>query len=119
MPHLILECSENLAPVLREQKLLMRVHAAMQSSGLFVPEDIRSRAYVAQDFAIGTEATAGSFAHVVIYLMEGRATEQKRALAESVAEVLKAVLPNADFLSVDVRELDPAIYQKHKRHSNA
>lgn len=119
MPHLILEVSNNLAPLLQAENILARAHAAMQVSGLFVSDDIRSRAYVAQDYAVGNQGGVGSFAHALIYLMPGRDVAQKRALTQAVVEVLKAGFPDADFLSVDLRELEPEIYQKHKRNMKA
>ena len=112
MPHAVIECSENLAPMLRKEYICQKAFAAMDKSGLFVANDIKVRLHVASDSYVGTKGPEGSFIHTIIYLMEGRTVQQKQQLGASMCEHLKQIAPQIDSLTVDVRELNKDLYQK-------
>lgn len=111
MPHLILEYSANIAPALAAANVTAIGHAVMLESGLFTPKAVKSRSHIATDFCVG-EAGEGAFFHALVYLMEGRSLEQKQVLAKAMMQAFAPLVPDGASLTIDVRELDPAIYQK-------
>ena len=112
MPHLILEYSANLRDVYPTSRALASLHRSMVKSELFTVSDIKSRAYEASDFLMGEKDSTTSFAHVTVYLMEGRTLAQKVALSESLRDHLARHLPQADQISVDIRDMVKETYCK-------
>jgi 5-carboxymethyl-2-hydroxymuconate isomerase len=43
-------------------------------------------------------------------IMEGRTTEQKKALSENVARTLKELLPAVEIISMNIRDFEKATY---------
>lgn len=113
MPHAVLECSANLIAPLKEKKLCSKVHAAMDASGLFKPDEIKIRLHGAEAIHIGLNGEDGLFLHAFIYLLEGRTTEKKQMLSRTVLETLRELTPAGTYLSVDVRELVRDTYSKN------
>lgn len=112
MPHAVIECSENLAAMLRKADVCQKAFAVMDNSGLFQSNDIKVRLYVASDSYVGIKRHQGSFIHTIVYLMSGRTIQQKQELGASMCEHLKQIAQHVDSLTVDVRELNKDIYQK-------
>lgn len=112
MPHAIIECSENLSPILISNAVVEKAHAVMLKSGLFQPHAIKTRLHTAPHYVVGNKAGEGAFCHVLIYLMEGRSTEQKQALSEAMFNMLDAYIPAGASVTIDVRELDASMYRK-------
>lgn len=112
MPHLILEYSRNIAPALQAADATAVGHKIMLESGLFTPSAVKTRSHVAADHAVGERGGDGAFFHALVYLLEGRSTEQKQSLAVSLLQAFTALVPAGASLTVDVRELDKTVYQK-------
>lgn len=112
MPHLILEYSANIAPNIAQADLLTHAHGAMLASGVFNAPDVKSRAYAAQDFRVGTQGTDASFIHARIYLLEGRTAEQKTTVVEAIFAALQTHAPYASQVSVDIRDMGRDTYRK-------
>lgn len=112
MPHLILEYSANIESNIIQSKVINHLHSGMINSGLFNPNDVKSRSYATQNFAVGAKGIKGSFGHVSIYLLEGRTQEQKINLTKSIKDLLAKHLSGVDHLSVDIRDMARDTYQK-------
>jgi 5-carboxymethyl-2-hydroxymuconate isomerase len=112
MPHVVLEYSQNVEPLVESSRVLQALHAATQSSGLFDPNDVKTRAYPAEAFMVGEMGAQGSFAHAYIYLLEGRTAEQKIALAQRLKATLDAHLDAVNQRTVDIRDMGRATYCK-------
>lgn len=112
MPHVIFEYSDNLTTDVKSHQLLSKVHTTVIGSGLFNPADVKSRAYMADDYLVGEQGTQGSFAHVRVYILEGRTSEQKLSLSQPIFDLLRAALPKDTSVTVDIRDLDKASYKK-------
>jgi 5-carboxymethyl-2-hydroxymuconate isomerase len=113
MPHLTIEYSANLQQAVQAGDVLALAHDCMIQSGLFaVPADIKTRAYRAGLFLVGTDPAA-SFAHATVHLLAGRTVEQKQALTQALLAVLRAALPSANQLSVDIRDMERETYRKY------
>lgn len=113
MPHLVIECSDNLLPVLVEKEACRVMHGIMFASGLFAATgDIKVRLHGTPHVYIGDKGTAGRFIHGIIYLLEGRSLAQRAALTKAVADAFKKLVPDADSITLDARELTRDTYQK-------
>lgn len=113
MPHLIVEYSANITDNVKRTKLLNHAHNAMLDCGVFtVAADVKSRAYAADDFAVGEAGTAQSFIHARIYLLEGRTPEQKAAAVDAVFAALQTHGAYASQISVDIRDMGRDTYCK-------
>lgn len=112
MPHAILEYSANLKPEIKQTQLLLALHQIATSSGLFKPTDVKSRAYEADEFLVGEQGAEGRFAHLRVYMMQGRTPEQKRSLSEPLFDAMRNALPKGTSVTVDIRDLDKECYKK-------
>jgi len=112
MPHATIEYSANLSGHTHCATLVPTVHERMIASGLFNAADVKTRAYATQDFHVGEKGAAGSFIHVRIELMEGRTPQQRQALTTSIRDAVQALIPQADQLSVDIRDMGRETYRK-------
>lgn len=112
MPHVIIEYSENLSRDPNIGNLSRCVHYALNDSGLFALDDIKTRAYSVEDYLVGSVGDTGAFLHVMIYLLEGRSIQQRKALSESVCNAVSSLISSKAQVSVDVRELSKEIYSK-------
>lgn len=92
MPHLTLEYSSNLpAPPARD--LLASLNSALCASGEFAGPDIKSRAFLCDQFQIDEGGEPAAFAHMTLRLMPGRSVAQRQRLAQGLLQALAAVLP--------------------------
>jgi len=117
MPHAIIEYSANLAQAYDQAGGSRWVHHTLSETGVFAPENLKTRAYQVDDFQVGLEGKAGSFCHIAIYIMAGRTVEQKQQISKPMLAALQEALPEASQLSVDVRELEKDVYQKHMKQT--
>ena len=53
------------------------------------------------------------FIHVTLYILDGRSEQQKQKLAQAVLQQLKSLSLQSISLTVDVREMERAIYAKY------
>ena len=112
MPHVVIDYSENMASAVQEFKIPEILHEIMISCGLFSPEAIKTRAYAANHFFVGTKGQGGKFLHVSVAILLGRTTEQKQLLSHSLSDALTEKLPGIDSITVEIREMDRETYQK-------
>jgi 5-carboxymethyl-2-hydroxymuconate isomerase len=111
MPHLIIDCSESILSLANPNELLRSVYAAAESTGLFALSGVggikvRLRPYT---HFINVD-TQEHFVHVFANIMEGRTTEQKKALSEKVIRTLKELLPAVEIISINIRDFEKATY---------
>lgn len=109
MPHIIIEhtSSEQLTD---QAGLMQTVHTAAMASGLFDEKAIKIRVKAYDAALIG--GVAADFAHITIYLIEGRDTATKKQLTEVLHQALLKHFKNHDSISVDARDLTKAVYTK-------
>jgi len=109
MPHIIIEHTSS--EQLTDQAALMQtVHAAAMASGLFGEKAIKIRVKSYDAALIG--GVAADFAHITIYLIEGRDNATKKQLTEVLHQALLKHFKNYDSISVDARDLTKAVYTK-------
>jgi 5-carboxymethyl-2-hydroxymuconate isomerase len=115
MPHAIIEYSGNIEEDVLSVDLCDLVHGLLIECGLFNVDDIKTRSYVADDFMVGEKGQDGSFIHVTISLLEGRTSQQKKTLAQTILDSIAEAVEEADSISVDVREMAKEIYVKTRK----
>lgn len=122
MPHLTIEYSANLTESIPDT-LLADVNHMLAASRHFSEVDIKSRAYVATDFMIGTRTEQRAFIHAQLAIMQGRDTATQQAMSQTVLTGIQAALPAQmpyDLqITVNVVEMATATYAKTHRPANA
>ena len=110
MPHAIVEFSPLSEIGISEADLLDAVFDGMQASGLFGTEDIKVRSHPASMTRNGSDNF--SFIHIQLRIMPGRTVEQKADLSERVRANVCAMSGQARSTSVEVVDIDRAVYAK-------
>jgi 5-carboxymethyl-2-hydroxymuconate isomerase len=95
MPHLILECSKDLAAIVDRHDVLLGLHQMMADTGLFKLEDIKSRLVEHETFVVGDGQSNSVFAHLDIRILSGRTEDVKTHLSEAALKVLERHLAKA------------------------
>lgn len=113
MPHLVIEYSSGLGAALDPQGLMQALCDAVAGSGLAGRGDLKAR-MLAYDNILLSDGSQG-FIHLTLSLLAGRTPEQKEWLGMMCRDVLVAACPDADAISVDVRDMDPVAYKKRVR----
>lgn len=108
MPHFIIECSETILQQQAPGAIMQAIYDAAEASGLFAAGDIKVRLHPYHYFTLGPGKN--DFLHIFGYIIEGRSTEQKAALARTITERLDELLPDISFLSINISEFEQATY---------
>ena len=110
MPHLVLEHSADLG----DEAIRLTCEALFQTacnSPVFANiAAIKIRSIPCRNVHMGTKPQ--SFAHLTVWMLSGRDTEQKKTLANDLLNVMDQHLPNVGVLTVDPRDMDSLTYAK-------
>lgn len=117
MPHLVIEITENARLNCSPEELLDQANAVLFASGQFQEADIKARCITLDTFRQGTEPADRAFVHARLSILDGRDLETRRALGQSVCDLLaEAVRTGTDGprvqVSVEVVEMERATYAK-------
>lgn len=116
MPHVILEYSDNLTQFNPNQALLAINQALVESSDSIQEEAIKSRAYPATHYVMGTQPENRAFIHVSLYLLQGRDISTKQRISQNVIEILQNSLTEHPYLEVqltlNIMDMDTEVYAK-------
>uniref|UniRef100_A0A2A4Z2V1 5-carboxymethyl-2-hydroxymuconate isomerase n=1 Tax=OCS116 cluster bacterium TaxID=2030921 RepID=A0A2A4Z2V1_9PROT len=110
MPHCIIEYSKSLQKSVEPSAFIAVVHQAAIESGLFDPDDIRSRAIAFDDYQIRGDKQ--HFIHVTLRIMHGRNDSQKNQLSSTVMQALESLNLTSIILSVEICDIDKTTYAK-------
>ncbi|HEY1399047.1 5-carboxymethyl-2-hydroxymuconate Delta-isomerase [Roseateles sp.] len=115
MPHFILHHSANLVE-LDVSRCLTAVNAALAESGHFDEIDIKSRAFKADDFLVGVQASGRAFVAGTLSVLTGRSDETRREMGAIALKALASCIPASPELhiqvSVEVVEIQRETYAK-------
>jgi 5-carboxymethyl-2-hydroxymuconate isomerase len=115
MPHVVLEYTATL-PSSVVASALSKAHELVGATPTIDPAAVKSRAYPATFFHVGTEHGHASYMHLQVALLAGRETELLAALADRLHAMLQdvaGVLTNTHCaLTVEIREMNAATYRK-------
>jgi 5-carboxymethyl-2-hydroxymuconate isomerase len=118
MPHLIVECSENLAEAVSLDDLVRALHEAALATGVFPLAGIRTRVHVSRHYRIADGDPRHAFAHVEMRIARGRDLATRKRAAEQVFAALRDALAalyatTTLALSLELREIDPDTSLRH------
>lgn len=113
MPHFVIEYSEPLTPAPDLVRMMQALCDAASQTGVMQRADIKLRAMPYRTFQLNDGSE--SFVHLTISLLEGRTPEQKAGLAIACRAALVETCPQADAISVDIRDMNAHAYKKRVR----
>lgn len=105
MPHVILECSENIEAQLPVSTLLAEIHRVLEKQ---LPTDLstcKSRCVVHKSFYLGDGHQSNAFVHLTVKIMSGRTDEVQNILGNQLVTILKKYFedyPNKSHLQISV-----------------
>jgi 5-carboxymethyl-2-hydroxymuconate isomerase len=111
MPHIIMECSANLAKLADLDEILRQLHESALSTGVLPLGGLRTRLHLADRYRVADGNPANGFVHVEIAIGQGRDLPARRRAAETIfralCDALDARLPDHPLaLSLELRELE-------------
>jgi len=108
MPHFIIDCSEEVIKLKNPKNIIQKVFDTANSTGLFIPEEIKVRINPFQYYTTGN--TQDNFIHVFANIMQGRNSEQKANLSRQIVSELKIMFPKVPIISINIRDFEKATY---------
>ena len=112
MPHFVIHSNKKFIDQNDAESMLQCVFKVAKASGLFPNSTIKVR-IVPFDHSI-VDGEGQYLIHIVAWIMGGRTTEQKKTLADSIIQALKAMFPDLPTISIDVRDIDPNTYSNQE-----
>nr|WP_174505667.1 5-carboxymethyl-2-hydroxymuconate isomerase [Acinetobacter sp. Marseille-Q1620] len=88
MPQMIVEYSENIQNLDKQQLLSDLNHAVFDTGLIDHPKNIKSRVRIDRDFLIGFGEDDQAYIHVHLYVLTGRNATEKKLLIDKTAEAL-------------------------------
>lgn len=108
MPHFIVDCSVEVLESHPEEYIAEQIHLVAVASDLFDIGDIKVRVNPYSKDIVGGKREL--FIHVFSSIMQGRTTEQRAKLSQSVVEKLVAMFPHVPNIAMNVSEFEMATY---------
>jgi 5-carboxymethyl-2-hydroxymuconate isomerase len=116
MPHINIEYTANIASAFDADATLRAVNAIIIGSGLFEPEQVKSRAIALPYFRVGNAEAGEAFVHARIHLVAGRSVEQRKLLGAAVVEAIRRSLQPAPGLRVQITaELNEMLVETYQK----
>ncbi len=118
MPHTIVEHSFAIAKSQIDLLFLKVNQNIAKNEGNFDISQCKARNVFCQDFLVSDGSLEQDFLHITIKIMQGRSVEIRQNLAENIIKMVGEFLKennlskNPIALSVDIVEIEKAIYQK-------
>lgn len=111
MPHVILECSENIAGQLNVNSLFAEIHSVLAKQLPTELSSCKSRCVVHNMFYLGDGHQSNAFVHMSVKILSGRTDEIKNSLGNQLVILLRDHFqdyPNKSCLqiSVEISELN-------------
>lgn len=115
MPHLLLECSDNIAPVLNFDSIFNNLHEFLAGTLPTQIESCKSRCTIYSNYFIGKDFTKSSFIHLTIKILPGRTKEIKKQVGTYVLDLFKRELAmhhrEDTCISVEILDLSEQYYK--------
>jgi len=110
MPHIIIEHSERAYNDYEPQALLTSIVQALAETTLFNMDNIKARLHPTHHFWLSEQFD--DFVHVQCRIHQGRSTEQKRLLSDSVLNRLSKQCNSKTVITVEIVDMDTESYSK-------
>ncbi|MDP5144704.1 5-carboxymethyl-2-hydroxymuconate Delta-isomerase [Rheinheimera baltica] len=108
MPHFVVDCSVEILESHSEEYITEQIHLVAVASDLFDIGDIKVRINPYSKYSVGGKREL--FIHVFSSIMQGRTTEQRAKLSQSVVERLVAIFPHVPNIAMNISEFEKATY---------
>jgi len=108
MPHFVVDCSQEILSVHSEQEIIVQLHIVANKSKLFEENDIKVRVNPFITYLVGNQKQ--DFIHVFSHIMQGRTTEQKATLSNTVVTKLSEMFPQVSNIAMNVSEFEKSTY---------
>lgn len=108
MPHFIIDCSSNVLEKQPAYVILETVFNTAESTNLFARNDIKVRVRSFEEYKLADDKNG--FIHVFAYIMEGRTSDQKLNLSQSIVRSLKDLFPEISILSMNIMDFEKSSY---------
>ncbi|MFK5976542.1 MAG: 5-carboxymethyl-2-hydroxymuconate isomerase [Sulfurovum sp.] len=108
MPHFIIDCSENILKLYKQDEIIKQVHISAVFTKLFHKNDIKVRINTFKDYTTGDKKE--DFIHVFANIMEGRTIKQKLNLSKTIVKDLSLIFPLVPHIGTNVIEFERATY---------
>jgi 5-carboxymethyl-2-hydroxymuconate isomerase len=112
VPHLIVECSENVAAAVSLDDLVRALHETAIATGVFPLGGIRTRVHVCRHYRSAAGDPRHAFVHVQMRIARGRDLATRKRAGEQVFAALRDGLAalretNTVALSLEIEEINP------------
>jgi 5-carboxymethyl-2-hydroxymuconate isomerase len=107
MPHIIIECSENVLKTSNPEEIVQKVYDTTVSTESF-EKNVMVRIVPFKHYTVMGNKDA--FIYVFTSVLEGRTTEQRRALSINIVTLLKGMFPEVTKVSMNIREFERATF---------
>ena len=108
MPHLIIDCSENILKLHSQDEIIKQVHISAVSTKLFHQNDVKVRINIFKEYTTGDKKE--DFIHVFANIMEGRTIKQKVNLSKTIVNDLALMFPLVPNIGTNVIEFERKTY---------
>lgn len=117
MPHLILECSDNIREEVNTKILFPKLHTLLCEVGPFQLIDIKSRLIRHSEFLVGDGIKSTAFIHLQLAIISGRDISVKEKISTTLLKFLereyaKSVAELNCSITVEIRDLEKESYMK-------
>lgn len=114
MPHVQIDYSSNLEPIVHAERLVGLVHEAVLATGRFPRWGVRTFARSVEQFRVAEDVEDAAFIQVVVRISPGRDLATKQAIGQAVFDAICAPLQPLFAqrrlgCQVEVQEFDPAL----------
>lgn len=111
MPHILLECSENLDFQPNCGELFEKIHCLLAQELPTNLSSCKSRCQTHQAFYLGDGSKTNAFVHVTIKVLSGRTDDKKKSIGQEILAILQAYFQQYKStlnlqLSVEIVDLD-------------
>ncbi|AHE67555.1 5-carboxymethyl-2-hydroxymuconate Delta-isomerase [Legionella oakridgensis] len=115
MPHLILECSNNIASTIDFKPLFQTLHQLLADKLPTQITSCKSRVVIHDHYFIGNDFEHGAFIHLTIKILPGRTNELKSELAKQILDIINTNISQHHLntaTSVEILDLSPQYFKK-------
>ena len=107
MPHLIVECSENILKKEEPNHIIQEIYNTVTAIDSF-ENNVMVRIIPYKYYT--TLGTKDDFIYVFANILEGRTLENKQKFSKNVVKILKDMFPNVPKISINIREFERATF---------
>jgi 5-carboxymethyl-2-hydroxymuconate isomerase len=110
MPHCIIEYSKDLEKNITPQNMIDKTYQGALNTSLFISSDIKTRATAFDNYQTGN--IRESFIHINVKILQGRTTEQRKFLSETILKEFQELTIQPLSITIEINELEKSSYSK-------